>query len=597
MKSKTPKKLFILPKLSLRGTQLAGWTPKVATQLLSKGVLFQEDIEIPLPDGTLLKADLFLPEAMPKAPALIAWAAYIKDTDRLGGGPFIDEQGAVAYIVQHGYAFLRIQPRGTGASGGQQPEEIFSPQEAQDCHDAIEWVASQSWCDGKVGMSGMSYFGMSQLRAAATNPPHLKAIFPLKAMTDVYRLGFYKGGAPYTGALELFAAAEKSVPPKLPSTLRHILSHLINRPPFLTQMSDAAANQRKFRKLINVLKPSEAAARLYVTRLFDRAFDDATWRESSATSNMEDIDIPICIGMDYGAMGFHFFGAFELWHRLKKLNKDIRLFLGPPEYEFPWTNYHEEMLAWYDWQLKGIDNGYADLPPVRYFLTGAEEWQSAQDWPPLEAKPCRLYLAAGSAGALQMQELQTASPSASTQSFLAISSASYYVKAMDKYEAQVLQYATEPYAVKTRIVGPVHLHLMMSASAIDTYLMARISDIAPDGKRRKLAFGWLLASHRTIDAARSNPTEIIHDHHPEAAKQLVPHVAERLSFSLTAITHEFQPGHRLLFEIGSRPELLCTEKGEGFDMFLWDPVPYPSRNTIHHGGAEASYLDLQMLPC
>ena len=225
------------------------------------------------------------------------------------------------------------------------------------------------------------------------------------------------------------------------------------------------------------------------------------------------------------------------------------------------------MLAWFDWQIKGIDNGYADLPRVRYWLgrgralgiggrlAGARH--GAGPAPPARRPiPIRWPRRRSSAA-------PPAEPSA--QSFLAIPSTSYYVREIDRYEAQVLRYQTAPMADDTAYIGPVHLRLTLTSTALDTYLMARLSDVAPDGTRRKLAFGWLLASHRRIDPERSNPSEIIHDHRIEAVEALRPGSPTELSFSLTPISHLFRRGHRLLLEIGARPELLCTEKGEGFD--------------------------------
>jgi predicted acyl esterase len=142
------------------------------------------------------------------------------------------------------------------------------------------------------------------------------------------------------------------------------------------------------------------------------------------------------------------------------------------------------------------------------------------------------------------------------------------------------------------MVGPVVLTLTFSASAIDTYFVARIDDVGPDGRRTKLSWGWLLASHRTIDPARSNPTEIVHDHSAEAARQLTPKAPTTLKFSLNPIANRFRIGHRLELQIASRPELLASESGEGFDMFHWDPVPYRSRNTVLFGGPAPSSLDL-----
>jgi putative CocE/NonD family hydrolase len=545
-------------------------------------------------DGVEIVADLFRPAALGPVPVLVSWAIYIKDTERMGGGPFIDESGVCPWVIKSGYAVLRVQPRGTGRSGGAAPEEMSSLGEREDCRAAIEWAARQPWCNGAVGMTGMSYFAIAQLLVAGIRPPSLKAIFPYKAMTDVYRHGFYKGGAAFSGIIELFAAFEKLVPPKLSSGFRHLLSRFLNTPRFEMQMSDPAKTERTVRKFLRNKPPPEAAVRGYVSRMFDRTFDDGDyWRSKSPCGSIDRIEIPVCIATDFGAQDLHFFGAFELWHRLKS---EKWLFIGPPEYAFPWSNYQRELVAWYDWQLKGIDNGYAALPRVRYFLRGANRWESATDWPLPDAVPLRLHLAASTPNPLERQSLDAAAPAAASLSFLAMPSTSFKIPQVDAIEAQVLRFATPPHAADTRLVGPVALTLQLSASAIDTYVIVRLSDIAPDGRRTKLSWGWLLASHRRIDPARSNPTEIVHDHSSAAALQLVPGRRTEIRLSLNPIANLFRAGHRLELEIGSRPELLSTAAGEGFDMFYWDPVPYRSRNTVFCGGDAGSFIDLCLLP-
>jgi putative CocE/NonD family hydrolase len=586
--------MWIEPKLTPRGTQLAGWTPKPAPGPHAKGLLFDENIRIPMPDGVELVADLFRPAGLGPVPVLISWAVYIKDTERLGGGPFIDESGVHPLVIKSGYAVLRVQPRGTGLSGGETPEEFMSTGEVMDCHNAIEWAARQPWCDGKVGMTGMSYFAISQLLVAATRPPSLTAIFPYKGMTDGYRHGFYKGGAAFSGIIELFAAFEKITPPKIPSVVRHLLSHVLNSPRFEKEMSDPAKTQKEIRGFLKTRPPPMAAVRGYIDRMFDRTFDDGDyWARRSAYPNLDKIEVPICIATDFGAQDLHFFGAFELWH---KVRGEKCLFIGPPEYIFPWSNYQHELKAWYDWRLKGIDNGYADLPPVRYWLRGANRWESARDWPIPDAAPLTLYLAKGDGASRDSQALATAPPPAAAQSYLAIPSTSYYVAQVDELEAQVLRFSTAPFEADHEIVGPVRLDLTLSATALDTYVIARLSDIGPDGTRTKLSWGWLLASHRTLDPARSNPTEIVHDHSSAAATPLIPGEPTALSFSLNPIANLFKPGHRLELEIASRPELISTASGEGFDMFFWDPVPYRSRNTLFFGGPDASRLSLHVRP-
>jgi putative CocE/NonD family hydrolase len=589
----TTRSMTIVPRVKMRGQQLAGWTPKVEAKPAHPKILYDEDVAIELADGTVLLADLFRPKGLERAPVLLSWAAYVKDGERMGGGPIIDESGVAAYLVPRGYTLIRVQPRGTGRSGGESAPEMFGDQEVADCAETIGWIARQPWCDGNVGMTGMSYFGVIQLRVAALRPPALKGIFPFKAFTDIYRHGFSRGGAPYLGAMELFLAFERLAPPPLSSGVRHAASYLLNREPFLFRTSDAAANSRSSRRALRFITPPEASCRGYVDRAIDRTFDSDHWRDRSATASLTNIDLPLCIGTDYGAVGFHLFGAFELWHRT---TGDKRMFIGPAWYEFPWSTYHAELVAWYDWQFKGIENGYRELPPVRYWLHGAERWQQATDWPLPDSEVRRLYLDVGTAqdGApatpLEPQALRWDAPAPSTRSYLALPREGYFPKQVLAYETEILSYRTAPFARDVEITGPLHLHLVLQATAIDAYVMARLSDVAPDGTRRKLAFGWLLASHRTIDRARSNPTEIVHDHRPEAATQLVPHRATELAFSLTPIGNLFRAGHRLLLEVGARPDLLCSEKGDGFDMFLWDPVPYRARNTLVHG--LGSYLEV-----
>jgi predicted acyl esterase len=561
------------PKLQSRGTQLAGWVPSPQSQPVADGILFDEDIAITMSDGVTLLGDLFRPAGMGKVPVLIAWAVYIKDTERLGGGPFIDEAGVSPYVIKCGYAILRVQPRGTGRSGGAPGDEMFTPSEMQDCCETVEWAGTQDWCDGSVGMIGMSAFGVSQLMAAAARPPRLKAIFPYKAFTDLYRHGFYKGGAPYTGAMDLFALAEKLVPPKIPSGVRHALSNILNLPRFARKMSDAAENVRGIHKMMKKMPPSQAAIDNYVRRIYDHPFDDGTYyRGSSPCERIEAIDIPICIATDYGAQGFHFFGAFELWHRVTAPKK---MFFGPPEYEFPWSNYLQELVAWYDWTLKGIDNGYAALPPIRYWLRGADRWEHASDWPLPDTSVQRLYLQAGA--------LADEAVTGGIESFVSIPQSTFYPATLDKYEKQVLTFASAPYTEAVEVTGPVKLRLMISATAIDTYIVARLANIAPDGTKTKLAWGWLMASHRQVDEARSNPTEIVHDHRSSAALQLVPGEPTEMLFSLTPIANLFRPGHRMVLEVASRPDLMLSEAGEGFDMFNWDPVPYRCRTSVHLG--------------
>src|SRR5579884_2409466 len=171
------KSLRIPPFTKLTGQQLAGnWTPKNGSQP-DYDIIFEADIPIVLPDGTILRGDLYRPQGSGPFPVLLAWSSYTKEFQNSGLPLPINEVGQVGYIVSRGYCHLTVNARGSGKSGGEHTMH-FAPEEQKDVADVIEWAARQVWCDGNVGMIGMSYFAAIQYLAAAQHPLHLKAIFP-----------------------------------------------------------------------------------------------------------------------------------------------------------------------------------------------------------------------------------------------------------------------------------------------------------------------------------------------------------------------------------------------------------------------------------
>ena len=578
---------MIQPYQRLTGEQLAGWVPKKASAP-SYEVLCFPNVSIPLPDGTVLSGDLYRPKADGAYPALIAWSPYTKELQNTGLPLPINEVGVVRYIVARGYCHLTVNARGTGKSAGDRVES-FSPCEQRDVADVIEWAAGQSWCDGNIGMVGMSYFAAIQYLAAVQRPPHLKAIFPYLGFTDLYRHFVSRGGtfhSDFFATYYTFVGATQKV--TVPPSVRHTLGYLLNRQWVQSLIMRLFFLNRT--KMPGRLHPEEAWARSFATLAFDEPYDGPFYWEKSAWPVLDRIKIPVCIGTNWGNPGLHMKGAFQTWAGIDAPKK---LFIGPPDPRWPWANYQDELLAWYDHHLKGIDTGIEEQPPVRYWLQGANRWKSASDWPIPGTVKQRHYLTAHSDDALKEQILQTEQPmQESSLSFGAIPRGMLYPKVLDHYEAQVLRYTTQPFQEDTEVTGPIRLHLNLSSTAIDTHIIARISDRAPDGKRQKLSFGWLEASHRKVDEERSRPDEVIHEH--RKAEPLTPGVQTTLDFSLTPTANLFKKGHRLLLEIGSQPDLLAANAFEGFIFFPYHAPPYPARNTIFHGGSSPSYVEWEV---
>ena len=163
-------------------------------------ILIEKDVAVPMRDGARLMADVFRPKDGTRVPAILNLGPYQKDklwvapdTLEEKPNPLMNwETVNPLWWVPRGYAAVRLDGRGSGKSPGQC--EPWSLAEAVDFYDAIEWAAAQPWCNGKVGLLGISYFAINQWFAANRQPPSLKAIIPWEGFADLYRDALYHGG-------------------------------------------------------------------------------------------------------------------------------------------------------------------------------------------------------------------------------------------------------------------------------------------------------------------------------------------------------------------------------------------------------------------
>jgi putative CocE/NonD family hydrolase len=171
------------------------------------GIVAERDVFVTMSDGVNINVDVFRPDADGKFPALLSMSPYSKEvqSDRMWPGSSsaihvrgvintLVEAGNTDFFVRRGYVHIIGSVRGTGKSGG--AFQFMGANEIRDIYEIVEWAAAQPWCDGNVGMLGISYFAWNQQPAAALQPPHLKAICPLFAPTDIYRDMWCHGGNP-----------------------------------------------------------------------------------------------------------------------------------------------------------------------------------------------------------------------------------------------------------------------------------------------------------------------------------------------------------------------------------------------------------------
>ncbi len=251
---------------------------------------------------------------------------------------------------------------------------------------------------------------------------------------------------------------------------------------------------------------------------------------------LKEIDIPVYLGCDWENVPLHLPSTFATWKGLSD-NACVRMgMLGKFGLTWPWESMHTEALAWYDHWLKGRDTGITDGPPIRYFLPGADEWRTADSWPPSAAPHRELALRAD--GALGEDEGEPGS-----REFMVLGPGLGRVKPSAIDPPSTLTWTSAPLSEDVDMVGDIELQLVASATAIDTAWMATLQDVAPDGQASDVTAGWLRASMREVDDASSRPGAPVLPCRNAQAVPIGEDVVYRIP--LVANARRFKTGHRI----------------------------------------------------
>jgi predicted acyl esterase len=532
----------------------------------------EEDVAVPMRDGVRLMADVYRPAAEGRFPVLVAASPYPRQIQDLGAPMGFIEAGASRFFVARGYVHVIANLRGTGGSEG--TFTLFDQTEREDMHDLVEWAAAQPWSDGNVGMIGISYFAMTQLEAAVEHPPHLKAIFPVALSPDLYE-GFWHHGL----LSSTFTA----------SWLTAIaVASMHGNDLWRGKTFNALRKALKAQKIHSRLQNFNGEAALSALKSFMRAHYEPTpwddlryavsvehpvrdefWDERNLLTRLADVDIPIYLGCDWDNAPMHLPGTFSALAALRH-NPNVRVaLLGSHGLSWPWESLHTEALAWYDHWLKGADTGIMDGPPIRYMLTGADEWRTADVWPPPEATWRELSLRWD--GLLDEDE-----GSAGRREYRCITAG--FEQTPDANASQLpahLQWESEPLTTALDVVGDMELALDATLSASDAGFIVTLLDVAPDGSAATITGGWLRASLRLVDEEASRPGAPVLDCRIPIAVPPNELVAYRIP--LVANAHRFVPGHRIGLVIGSDDQSKSSPTLMGFRH---QPVAAAVRATI-----------------
>lgn len=517
------------------------------------------DVYVPMRDGVKLCVDIYRPMTSEKVPVLLAFAVYNKDMMRPSVAEALPPQPAYAplwtgylesgdtrFLTSRGYAHAVASPRNfaKSESGGSREWDSF---------DLIEWLAQQDWCDGQVGMVGISGFGAEQLNAAKQQPPALKAIFPFDPRGAYGKLGSFREEYP-GGVLHLFrylislnvVLHEHKGPPKdLPAEREALWRAAMEN-----------ADYKMYPHLYNVVTMKGQHLPMVFDLLINPYDDEMV--VAKAEADMANVNIPVYTGSGWYGQRYktHLNGAQNWFTNLRTAKK--LLLGGPAHIERPFHTLHGEMLRWFDHWLKGIDTDVMDEAPVQYWVMGENRWRTGADWPLPETQWTKLYL--NSWGRLRSDEFTPMSAYATQEPDTFVQ-----MPLKQTAEIQKLRYVSEPFSQDVLVAGPISVTLHAAIDKPDTNWIVALSDIGPDhgvrtareGERdlsstlpeREISRGWLKASMRELDTSRSKPGKPWHRLTRAAQKMVVPGEINEYVIEVMATANLFKAGHRICLDI------------------------------------------------
>lgn len=428
-------------------------------------MLVEKDVRVITRDGAYIAVDIFRPEGSGRVPVIASFGPYGKDIHwpaRYGlyelapqNEHMVWETPDPVWWVARGYAILRADTRGTGASPGDL--DLFGPRDAEDFYDVIEWAGTQPWSNGKVASSGISWLAMMGWRVAALNPPHLAALVAWEGSTDFYRELAYQGGLYCDGFIESWW--QRQIEPQVASNEASEWPLVLPQHPLLDDYHRA------------------------------RQVD------------LDKVTVPLLSAGNWGALHIHLRGNIEGWSRAASKEKWLVVHTGThigPYYE-DWAL--DLQLRFLDTFLKGKTGQMESVAPVRLAIRRGEqfEWRDSVTFPLPNTSWRELYLEGDS--------LLWARPAAAGDE--------EYVSTYSLPPVPGPLEITGPISLRLWVQSgqsdfDVIAHIQHIGRDGDV-----IPAVGPSGSPIPMAMGWLRASHRETDNGRSLPYRPWHLHDRE----------------------------------------------------------------------------------
>ncbi|UCD59316.1 MAG: CocE/NonD family hydrolase [Candidatus Hydrogenedentota bacterium] len=547
-------------------------------------------------DGVKIAVDLHLPDGLPegaKIPTILYQTRYIRSLEFRW--PFsLFKRGpnkTIARFVSHGYAWVSVDARGSGASYGTRPYP-WSPDEVKDGAEIADWIISQPWSDGKVGTFGTSYTGTTSEFLLVNNHPAVKAAAPRFALFDVYTDIAFPGGIHLDWFTDKWAAGNLAIDtntitdkfgPKVRMMVRGIkpVDQDRDRSLLAGAINEHRANYNVHEQALGVtfrddIGPSGAGTS---DTFSPHSFIDRIKSSGAAV---------YCVSGWYDGAYQH--AAIK---RYLTLSNPRKLTIGPWEHGgrqqiSPWSGSREpefdqdaEMLRFFDYHLKGIENGIMEERPVWYFTMGEEKWKSADTWPPPNRQIRKLYFSAdnrlanneptGDTGHDRyVVDYSAGTGDAARWNSLTGPRGNLLFGYPDRKEEdeKLLCYTSEPLSEDMEVTGHPVVRLHASSTADDGNFFVYLEDVDQAGRVVYVTEGQLRALHRKLSNEQPPYRDVVpyRTFKRKDAMPLVPGEVAELVFDLLPTSYLFKKGHSVRVAIAGADK-------DHFALMKADPPP------------------------
>jgi predicted acyl esterase len=553
-------------------------------------MIIEKDVVIPMSDGTGLRANVYRPPTAGPHPVVMSFGVYGKDIHFADGFtpqwkklneiyPGIVGDGSSGEHlrwevpdperwVPDGFIIVVVDGRGSGMSPGFL--DVYSPRETRDYYECIEWAGTQPWSNGKVGLLGISYLAIKQWQVAALQPPHLAAIVPWEGASDFYRDAQRHGG--------IFSNAfNRNWWPRQILANQHGNGQTTHR--------DRATGKATTGKPLSlaILRGNRSE---FSEEMDNHPLDDAWHRDHSA--KLDNVRVPLLSAANWGGMGVHLRGNVEGYLQAGSKEKWLFGHIGTHYESFYLPHYVAIQKRFFDHYLKGLDNGWEKEPRVQLAIRqpdGTAAMRKEHEWPLARTKWTPYFLDAAA------NRLTLDAPSAQGQ-------ASY------SSPNESATFLTEPFTQDVEFTGPVSLKLWISSTTSDADIFAVLRIFDPEGKEVTftgaheavpVGQGWLRASHRKLDLARTLPYRPYHTH--DEVQKLVPGQVYPLDVEIWPTSMVYRKGYRLCLTVQGG-DFVVDKPGR---LLHDDPVDRNTEDfggvtTIHTGAKFDSHMLMPMIP-